>query len=84
MQFLLRLAAGLIEKSDLQIFLNLKDHLEQFQRQPPSAPNSWENIQLMAKAAKEYSKAVEPLPVVEKMMCLVNITLGPLRVFLNS
>ena len=78
MQFFLRLKARLIEKSDLQIFLGLEDHLEHFQKLPSSAPNSFENIQLMAQAVKEYSKGSEPLVAIQKMLCLVGSASFPI------
>ncbi|MCJ1397373.1 hypothetical protein MMC11_000566 [Xylographa trunciseda] len=58
-----------LPQSDWWGFMELQHHLEDFKNQKDyQSPNTWENIQLMAKAAKEYSSTNEDTGKVEGMV----------------
>ena len=53
-------------------FQALEHHTEKFrQHKGQGGAEAWENIQLMAKAAKEYSQTTESLDYVEMLICRV-------------
>ncbi|MCJ1388083.1 hypothetical protein MMC18_000927 [Xylographa bjoerkii] len=60
---------NVLPQSDWEGFLNLQHHLEDFKAQKePQGHNTWENIQLMARAAKEYSGTKEDIGKLEGMV----------------
>lgn len=69
MGMLLRRQNGVLPPSDWEAFMKLQHHLDDFKTQKnPQGPNNWENLQLIARATKEYSGAKEDLGSVEAMI----------------
>ncbi|MCJ1378416.1 hypothetical protein MMC17_001514 [Xylographa soralifera] len=60
---------NVLPQSDWEGFLSLQHHLEDFKSQKaPQSDNTWENIQLMARAATEYSGTKEDMGKIEGMV----------------
>ncbi|MCJ1249215.1 hypothetical protein MMC30_006438 [Trapelia coarctata] len=69
MRILLRRQNMVLPSTDWEAFMKLQHHLDYFKAQKnPQATNTWENIQLIARAAKEYSGSNEDLGRVEAMI----------------
>ena len=59
-------------------FQSLEHHTDDFRKiKGQGGAESWENIQLMAKAAKEYSQSTEALSYVETLICRVSGSCKP-------
>ena len=60
-------------------FQLLEHHTDKFRQiKGQGGAESWENIQLMAKATKEYSQCGESLSYVETLICRVGYSSKPL------
>ena len=61
----------MLPEADFSAFMKLEHHLDEFQRKDEErekqTQNTWENIQLMSRAALEYSGSKEPRGMVESM-----------------
>ena len=69
MQLLLRRQNNILPSTDWEAFMKLQNHLDYFKAQKNSqGTNTWENLQLIARAAKEYSGSNEDLGRVEAMI----------------
>jgi len=64
----------ILPSSDWEAFTKLQHHLDYFKAQKhPQGENTWENIQLIARAAKEYSALKEDMGRVEAMIGRVSV-----------
>ena len=53
--------------------MNTQHHLDNFKAQKlPDGKNTWENIQLISRATREYSGSNEDIATVESIMCRVS------------
>ncbi|MCJ1413659.1 hypothetical protein MMC19_007781 [Ptychographa xylographoides] len=69
LRILLRRQNGVLPEYEWEAFMRLQHHLDDFKRQRDSdSQTTWENIQLMARAAKEYSGSKDELGRIEGMM----------------
>ena len=75
LQLLLRRGKGVLADNDWDAFIRLQHHLDDFKAVDTSAgKEQWQNIHMMARAAKEYSGSREDLGLVESMMGRVSST----------
>jgi hypothetical protein len=63
-QLLLRRKAGQVSKDDLEAFGKLRHHYDDFSRSAGQDNSNFENLNLMARAAHEYSGTDDDLSVV--------------------
>lgn len=85
LQILLRRQAGTIPVSDWDRFLDLRDHADDFKTQATADDETWGNVQLMARAAKEYSGSPEDLGRVELLVARVrDRTISPVDYISDS
>lgn len=71
-QILLRRRSGLWSDKDWTELLKLRHNIESF-RQMSGITGTLEQIQLMARAAKEYTRSLEDLGFIETLFARVNI-----------
>ena len=73
MQILLRRGQGSLSPDDWNEFLRLVHHNDHTKALAAEGDETWENIQLVARAAKEYSGSKEDLGLVESLVGRVSL-----------
>ena len=68
LQLLLRRQHGLLPAEEWEKFIKLRHHLDDFKTQAQQGDETYQNLQLMARAATEYSNSTEDLGLVETLV----------------
>ena len=68
LQLLLRRQHGLLSAEEWEKFIELRHHLDDFKAQAQDGDETYQNLQLMARAATEYSNSTEDLGLVETLV----------------
>ena len=84
LQLLLRRQAGTIPASDWDRFYELRHHADNFKAQAAAGDETWGNVQLMARAAKEYSGSPEDLGRVELLVARVKEMTPPSAAYISD
>lgn len=72
MQLLVRRQNNAISATEWDTLLKLRHHVEDFKAQAEQGDETWGNLQLMARAAHEYSDSKEDLGLVETLVARVS------------
>ena len=73
LQLLLRRQYDALPAADWTKFLKLRHHIEDFKSKAAKGDETYQNLQLMSRAAVEYSKSDEDLGLVETLVGRVRL-----------